>query len=132
MTRFFTATAFFLTVGLSAGLCSQAVARDAKPFAFPDTAYFSASDAADAARVFIRDELLNGTPLSLAERKLEAANMACADVPDRQSATCTFHAMEGGDGATLSEVWWTMKLESGADNRLDAAHFDQSRFGFAP
>ena len=126
------AGAVFLSLGLFTAHAQQAMAQSTHAFAFPDMAFRNASDAAATANRFIRDELPAGMPLSLAEQKLRAAHMACAEQPGQHSVTCTYYTLAGGDGGTLSEMWWTMRLDTGPDGHLAQAQFSRSRDGFAP
>ena len=126
------AGAAFLSLGLLMAHAPQAMAQTMHAFAFPDMAFRNASDATATANRFIRDELPAGISVSLAEQKLRAAHMACAEQPGRRSVTCTYYTLAGGDGGTLSEMWWTMHLDTGPDGHLTQAQFNQSRDGFAP
>jgi hypothetical protein len=131
MFRFVVSTSLLALIefGLSA---SPVLAHDARAFSFPDVAYYSPADAAQAADAFIQRELPAGISLLSAEEKLRAVNMGCADGAGQGSEVCRFYTLEGGDGGTLGEVWWRMHLEVGPDGRLAGAHFEQSRIGMTP
>ena len=131
LSKFVVSTSFLGLAGFALS-ASPVIAHEARPFSFPNVAYYSSTDAAQAAEAFIHSDLPGGISLARAEETLRAAGMGCTEGSSHDFAICQYYTLVAGDGGSLGEMWWTMDLQTDLDGRLASAHFGQTRIGMSP
>lgn len=120
-----------LTVAMTMAVTGCA-AHANQGFTFRDAAFMQGGKGMAAAQAFVAAQLPVGLSLTQAEARLTDAGMACKTEPASSAATvCEYYILAGGDGGTLGDDFWTVRLQTDAQARLVSAALDRSRSGFS-
>ena len=113
---------------------AQPAAAAVHGFSFRAAEFMDDDKALAEAQAFLATQEPKGLPMADAARRLSKADMYCKPLRGAAdgSQDCSFAMMAGGDGGTLGEDIWTVRLRSDSQGRLAAADLDHDRTGFRP